>query len=181
MAEAAIAEITEAPAPAAKKKEPLWKARNGALVLSPHQYGDFEITVEAECPFEQIIKPDYWSQVAHILDKRPMSPDPKRVGSIIRVYWDDHSQYCELYVLGVDRESIHVQCLTINGFNPKTGDPRYGPVKLGGGDHKAKAFTYRYNRSVNQWEVVRKRDLLVVANNLATKGEAIAWIKEAEG
>lgn len=137
---------------------------------SEFAYARMSATISVDCKFEECLKPEFWSNVAHILRKNPATNTPDRSGAIIEVRTEDHSFYAELYV-----RSVHDQGLTVAVIK----DPVYfGPAEV-----KSNVFKIRWNGSKKGFDILRVSDNALVgdANNIKTKEDAQSWINGMKG
>jgi hypothetical protein len=126
-------------------------------------YAIFSATLPVGTSYEDTLVPEFWVHVAHILAQTPVTGEPDRAGAIIELRTIDHAFYAKLYVRAVNKGGLIVSPL---------GEPIYfGPKQV-----KAGGFDVRWNVGRRGYDIVRKPDGTIVAENLKTKEEAQAWI-----
>lgn len=133
---------------------------------SEFAYARYAVTLPVGWTLDDLLIPEAWAQVAHVLDKTPMTNEPPRVGTIVEVRTEDHAFYAELYVRAVRKMALDVQ-VTL------------GPVLLGGEQKEVKGnFDVRWNVGKRGFDIVRKSDKVIVADGLLKKEDALAWIEK---
>ena len=151
----------------AHRPEP--KCKPSAFNVAPYKYGRFEVELPAGESFDTILKPDYWSQVAHMLQPPRGTRDKTWEGSIIEVRTEDHQFFAELYVRAVKEKDLKVAVLK---------EPVYFFEHTK--SKKTDRHKTRFNVGAKAWDVVRN-DAEVVAKGFKLKEDAEDWIRETEG
>lgn len=155
-----------------KKPEPLakppYKLAENKLQQEEYAYARMSAVVPADCSFEEILRPEFWSQVAHRFRGDITGGRRDFAGSIVVVRAVDHSFYAELYIREVQQNGLLVGVLR---------EPVYfGPR----GDIETVLFKTRWNVGKQRHEVLRRTDNEVVFES-ATKESAMAWIDKTSG
>jgi hypothetical protein len=118
--------------------------------------------------FEDCLKPEYWSQVAHFMQPDPLNHRGGREGGIIMIRREDHAFYAELYVRATAERSLVVDVVN-------------GPHYLGNSvKQKNSGFEMKWNVGARGYNVVRLSDGAIVgkAEDLKTKEEATEFINK---
>lgn len=167
-----------------EKKEPQTAQIRALPVKCPpsgFQFGGdgyelIDVTVPIGHKMEDVLRPDYWSSVAHRLILPPGSGRVDRAGSIIHLRKEDHSLFAMLYVRAVHKDSLEVAVIKPNasGFC-YFGAQDDGPAEMGG-------FRLQWNPGHKGWDVIRASDNIVVASarDMRTKDDALAWIAKTK-
>ena len=132
---------------------------------SEFAYARYSVTLPVGWTLDEILDPEAWAQVAHVLDRVPVTGEPPRVGTIIEVRTEDHAFYAELYVRAVRKMALDVQVIS-------------GPVTLGVEKKDPQKFDVRWNVGKRAFDIVRKSDRVIVADGLPKKEDAYAWIEK---
>lgn len=159
MSEVAVA---TAPKPAARIEPPrVIHPRDFKLI--EYEYARFSARLPVGVSFQEVLKPEFWVQIVHLLRKNTITNEPDRSGAIIEIRTEDHAFYAELYVRAVQEKGLIVGVLK-------------EPVYFGLDEVRSDRFETRWNVGKRCHEVVRKSDKNVVQTDLPTKEAAKAWI-----
>lgn len=130
-----------------------------------YSYSRWSVTLPEGWKYEDTLKPEFWSNVAHLLDKKPQTGQQERRGDIIEIRTVDHEFYAELYVQAVRKQALIVV-------------PLVGPIKLTK-DSKATAtdkYIRKWNNKTRRHFVVRTVDNAIMGEGFDTKDGAHAFI-----
>jgi hypothetical protein len=86
----------------------------------------------------------------------------------IEVFADDNTWWCEVLILGIAGQLLHVAMLDKRTFAPMVGK-----------EHEA--YDVAWGGPAAKWRVLRKSDRAVMQDKFDLKSEAIAWIEENAG
>lgn len=144
--------------PKQKKKQP-HKIGMSDFKPSEYAYMRYAITIPVEWDVQEVLKPEFWSNVSHLLEKNDTTRRPAQIGTIIEVRNDDHSLYGELYVTAVSKSSMQVEWVR-------------KPVRFGDQEiPTSETHKIRWNLGPKKHEVIRLSDNEVVGA-FDTKKEA---------
>lgn len=161
----AVAEMTKP----AKAEEPPKRVKPTSFrATSDYIFARFAIILPVGWILDDVLDPDAWAHVAHILDRNKITNEPARVGTLIEVRTEDHAFYAELYVRAVRDMALDVQVLQHVPLGPKV-------------EKKSANFDVRWNVGKRGFDVVRKSDGAIVASGLPKKEDAYAWIDKIAG
>jgi hypothetical protein len=141
------------------------------FVMAEYAYGHFSVTLPVGWKFDDTLKPEFWANVAHILDRPQGTNDPVKTGTIIDIRTEDHAFFGQLYVRAVRKQALDVAVLR---------EPVYfGPQ----GDISDDGFDVRWNVGAKGFDIVRKGDGAIVgkASDFKKKEDAVAWIARMKG
>ena len=151
---------------------PPFKIPNNQTVfqLAEHAYGRFSVTLPVGVAFDEVLKPETWSQISHRFMRNPASGEPDRTGAVIEVRTQDHAFYAEIYVRAVRGTVLDVGVIR-------------EPVYFGPKDIKTNAYEVRWNVGKRGFDVIRTSDRTIVegAEKFPTKELAYRWIEDVAG
>lgn len=113
-------------------------------------YQKYSVTVPVDLDLKELLKPEYWVNVAHILAANPTMKRPAALGTVIEVRNDEHSVYGELYVTGVTKNTMQVEWIR----EPQYFGPKEAP--------KSTTHKVRWNLGAKKHEVMRLSDEMIV-------------------
>lgn len=132
------------------------RARPNVLREEAHYVVTWHHTVPADMPFEEMLKPDFWTHVA-----RNLRPHHRIV-----VDCEDGSWTATLFVRAAGRLSASVAVLSRTVFEDA---PALPAAETG--------YTVSWGGPSQKHRVVRKSDSEIVRHGFDTKEQAAAWIK----
>lgn len=155
--------------PAVKKapeKEP-YKIRQNELYLVETARAMFDVSLPVGVPFEEALRPEFWSNVAHMFAKNPGDVRDK-AGAIIGIGSVDHAFYGQVYVRAVrERELVVATLMEPVYFGPKenTANDKYAT---------------RWNVGARGFDVLRESDGEIVgqAKDFPVKEDALDYIQD---
>jgi hypothetical protein len=153
-------------------KEP--KIHPTKFMPGPYRSARFEALLPVGAKYEDCLKPEFWSQVAHVLEPPKGTTDRAWEGSIIEVRTEDHKFYAELYVRGVKKQELVVAPLRDPVYfweekKPQTSDSQ-----------QPDRWLTKWNVGTRSFDIIRQSDKEVVSTGFKVKEDAVAWIKENE-
>lgn len=178
------------PMPAPMKPEPLPQSAKPAQTLreaaprklkpssfkgSEFARARFDAVIPADYDFEDAIEPSFWSYVRQDFMPNALTGGMSRIGSFVDLTTEDHAFYAHLYVAGVTKDGLIVQCIG-PATDPKTGKAM--PVDLKTGlPWAGRKFDIRWNEETRGFDVVLKKTGEIVANgkDFPTAELAVAW------
>lgn len=145
------------------------KAKQTAFQLSEHAYGRRSYTLPVGWTLEDTLLPEFWSEVAHLLEGNKLNGIPPQEGTIIEVRTQDHAFYAELYVRAVRKMALDVGLIGAPTYFGKKDEK---PVS---GDYKP-----RWNVGAGGYDIVRNSDGAIVgrASDFKLKEDAYAYIRD---
>ena len=117
--------------------------------------------------FEDVMRPEYWANVAYKFQRDNAIGRPERVGRLIEVIPQDWSFYSLLIVRAVHERSIEVW-------------PVFPPIPIGAQAVESAGYDVRWNVGKRAHEIIRKSDKAIVAS-VKTREAAADWIAKTEG
>lgn len=117
--------------------------------------------------FEDVKKPEFWVNIAHLFQSPPQTNEADRSGAIFEIRTQDHAFYAEVYV-----RAVHERGLTVGVLR----EPVYfGPQKF-----ETPQYVTRWNVGARGFDVIRKTDNEIVSHAAQnkTKEMALAWIDD---
>lgn len=162
-----------------------WTIKPSEFKPSEYAYADFSATIPSDCPFEEVLKSGFWSNVLHLVRSNTTTNEPDKTGATIQIRTQDHSYYALLYIRATMANGVIVKCIgpTINfetgelcPVDLQTGLPWEGRPEV-----RTDAFDIRWNVGKKGFDVVRRADQQVVADgkNLPVREMAEEWIEKA--
>ena len=147
-------------------KEPDHILKLADFQISDYAYADFAVTLPVGWTLDDAMKPEFWVQVCHKLQREAVTNEPDKAGAIIRVRTRDHAFYAELYVRAVQERGLLVSVLR----EPMYFGPREVP--------DTSQFEARWNVGKRGFDVIRKSDREIVADGAKIKTREMAqeWI-----
>jgi hypothetical protein len=133
------------------------KLRTGSFRLAEEAQNRFSAMLEASHTMEDVMNPGFWSINAKRIKQH----------NIIDIRTEDTRFYAECYVLKATPTGVVLRVL-------RHFDLQEGVAK--GSEHDE--YFHKWLGTSWQHCVVRKSDNSVMAKNLSSKGEAMAWIEE---
>lgn len=139
--------------------------------VSEYAYADFSATLPPGTKVEEILNPEAWVHVCHLLEKRPVTGEPELTGAIIAVRTEDHEFYLNLYVRAVPGKGLVVEILKPDA----NGVCWLGPRAVTG-----EPFDVKWNIGKRGFDIIRNSDREIVADGaeIKTKEAAQEWIDE---
>lgn len=131
-------------------------ARPNTLQTAEHFVTTWHVTVSPDMPFDEVLKPDYWTNVA-----RKMRPHQRVI-----VDCEDGSYTATLFVRSAQRLSAHVEVISKSEF----GKADTGPV-----DGKS-GFEIKWAGPSHKHRIIRKSDNEVIQHGFETPEAADAWL-----
>ena len=131
-------------------ERPKHKINLGDFKQAEYAFQRYSITVPVDLDVDELLNPEYWANVAHILARNEATKRPAALGTVIEVRNDEHSVYGELYVTGVTKKSMDVQWVK----KPVYFGPKEAPTST---THKV-----RWNLGAKKHEVIRLSDNEIV-------------------
>lgn len=149
-------------------QDPPKKAKLSTFQLAEHAYGRRSCTLPVGWSIEEALKPEFWSEVAHLLEGNKLNGIPPQEGTIIEVRTQDHAFYAELYVRAVRKMALDVDVIQFKQIGPKDEKPVSGDYKP------------RWNVGAGGYDVIRQSDGAIVgrASDLKLKEDALAFIRD---
>ncbi len=170
----------------ALRKQPVM-LKPGDFEESAYAFADCSARVPAGMPFEEVLRPGFWTNVVHLFQRNLAAGTPDRSGAIIHVRTEDHAYYAKLYVRAVLSRGLIVQCVGPLQ-DPKTGkacpvDLATGRPWSGPAPVKAEHFDIKWNVGKRGFDIIRKSDHQVVGDgsNFPIRELALEWIQKTTG
>ena len=140
---------------------------NKDFQMSEFAYARMCATLPIGWTIEDALKPEFWSGVAHRLQKDQLSGGHDRAGAIVELRTVDHRFYAEVYVLAVRDQTLTVKLIR-------------EPVVLQSDEEDLSGFETRWNVGARGWSIIRKSDKQIVndASKFPLKEDAIDWIEK---
>lgn len=126
-------------------------------------YARMSATLPEGIDFLDILRPEYWANVAYKLKADNMTGRRDLSGTIISVRTADHAFYAELYVRAVSDRGLVVGVLK-------------EPVYFGPKEIKSNQYKSRWNPGKKGWEIQRVSDNEIVAGPFPIKEAVQDWI-----
>lgn len=159
-----IAQATAAKAPA-KELPPVLKLSD--FQISEFAVAKFNIWLPVGCKFDECLRPEFWAQCAHKLQKQAVTSEPDKAGATIEVRTRDHNFYAELYVVAVRQHGLEVKILR---------EPVYFDLpEIPDNDQ----YRAQWAGAKSGWDIIRKSDGAVCGDgaNIKTRKAAKEWIE----
>ncbi len=153
------------PEAATQREEQPKKLHQKYFQRTEFAYARMSATLPVDVTFEDCLNPEFWVNIAHLLQVTPVTGEPDRSGAIIEVRTADHAFYAELYVRAVHDQGLIVSVLR---------EPKYFTPE----ENAAPGFNTRWNVGKRRHEVIRKSDNKIVAGDFKIKEDALQWINE---
>lgn len=153
--------------PSKEAEERIFKILQKDLQLVETARAQFDITLPVGVPFEAALKPEFWSNVAHLFAKQP-GDIRDRTGSVIGIGSADHAFYGQVYVRAVRQQALVVETLM-------------QPVYFGPRDVKDNAsYKTRWNVGAKGFDIIRLSDSEIVghAKDFRIREDALAYIED---
>lgn len=149
-------------------EEPAKKVKQSTFQFSEHAYGRRSVTLPVGWTLEEIMAPEAWSEVAHLLEGNKLNGIPPQAGSIIEVRTQDHAFYAELYVRAVRKMALDVAVIQAKQLDPKDEKP------------VSDAYKPRWNVGAGGFDILRQSDGAIVgrASDFKLKEDAFAYIRD---
>jgi len=144
------------------------KVKQSTFQLAEHAYGRRSVTLPVGWTIDDILAPEAWSEVAHLLVGNKLNGIPPQDGTVIEVRTQDHAFYAELYVRAVEKMALHAEVIQYKPLGPQEVED-------------TGKFDIRWNVGRRGFDVIRKSDKQIVAEGLPKKEDAIAWIEQTIG
>lgn len=113
-------------------------------------FGRFSAVIPVGVTIDDVLKPEFWAHIAHMLRSNQMTGDPARTGTIIEIRSEDHSLYAELYVRAVKEQALDVALI---------GKPTYfGPRE----SSPSEKYSVRWNVGKRGFDILRKSDNAII-------------------
>lgn len=148
--------------------EPAKKVKRSTFQFAEHAYGRHSATLPVGWTIDDVLAPESWSEVAHLLDGNKMNNTKPQVGAVIEVRTEDHAFYAEIYVRAVEKMALHVDVIQFKPLGPQEAK-------------ETGKFDVRWNVGRRCYEVVRLSDKHIVATDLPKKEDAYSWIEQTAG
>lgn len=131
-----------------------------------YPYPRFQATLPAGTPFEEVLKPEAWSIVAHKLAADPQTRMPAKIGIVVEIRTEDHAYYAEVYVRGAQKQALYVQTVL-------------GPIMLGPQKKtESKTAKVRWNPGKKCHEVMRLSDNTIIQSDFQRREQAEEWLNK---
>lgn len=178
MSEAAVATAPKKQAaPPVTKPNPVQVSQGEAphaLKFSELQFAEFafarfSVSLPVGWSFEETLKPEFWSVVAHRLQRDVMANSSDKSGAVIEIRTRDHAFYGELYVTAVQEKGLAVTVLR---------EPVYfGPQEI----PETGAYRAQWDDAKRGFDIIRKSDGSIVADGSRIKNRAMvkSWIDQS--
>jgi hypothetical protein len=143
------------------------KVKQSTFQLSEHAYGRRSVTLPVGWTLDEILAPEAWSEVAHLLEGNKLNGIPPQAGSIIEVRTQDHAFYAELYVRAVRKMALDVDVIQAKTLGPKDEKPISGNYRP------------RWNVGAGGYDILRSDGAIVGrASDFKLKEDANAYIRD---
>jgi len=143
------------------------KVKQSTFQLAEHAYGRRSVTLPVGWTLEEILAPEAWSEVAHLLEGNKLNGIPPQAGSIIEVRTQDHAFYAELYVRAVRKMALDVDVIQVKTLGPKDEKPISGNYRP------------RWNVGAGGYDILRSDGAIVGrASDFKLKEDAHAYIRD---
>lgn len=143
--------------------KPLSEARLKLVVASAADVGNqFAATTPIRTPFEDVLEPEFWSQVAYKL----------RPGDEITVHTDDMTYTGRLYVRDVSKPSM--SSLPNRAVVAKLAFLQLGPLEK---DLRTKTHEAKFMGPHLKWCVIALEDQAVLKDGFSTAEDAQGWMR----
>lgn len=126
------------------------------------------VTLPVGWEFDEVLKPEFWANVANLFQKNPMTGDKEKSGAIIAIRAADHSFCGEVYVRAVRERDLIVGVYK----EPVYFGIRALPANLG--------YETRWNVGKRKFDIIRNSDREIVGE-AETKELAMDWIGKMTG
>lgn len=158
----AAVKITDLP------QDPAKKVKRSTFQFAEHAYGRHSARLPVGWTIEDVLAPESWSEVAHLLDGNKMSNTHPQVGAVIEVRTEDHAFYAELYVRAVRKMALDIALIgEVTYFGKKDEKPA------------SDAYKPRWNVGAGGYDIVRKDGAIVGrAADFKLKEDAFAYIRD---
>ena len=170
-----MSQAAATPVAAPAKREP---PRRKALLKDFHQTGhlffDREYMVPEDVSVQDLLEPEYWASVAHLLKVDVQSGRQDGRGTIIRCVAFDFSWEVELFVRVVQEHGLLVAVRKPNA----DGVIKYGLQAV---SDKTESYKTQWELKHRGWNIIRESDGQIVAEakNIQSKEAAQEWIDNA--
>lgn len=114
-------------------------------------------TVEQGTVELDILRPEYWAHIAHMLKQ----------GDRIEVECEDLSYFAELYVKHVGKGWAQVTTLRFVNLDIVQEKPQVDPE-----------YTVQYKGKISKWCVIRTKDKTMVHEGAESQSQAVAWMTD---
>jgi hypothetical protein len=117
---------------------------------------NFAVTVEPEINLDDLLKPEYWAEVAMYLNP----------GDIVDVRWDDGKFYCRLYVNQCSR--TYANMYVLGHHDLRLGKENETDILDG--------YIYKWRGPHHRHCIVRVKDGAVMTSEQPSKEDALKWL-----
>jgi hypothetical protein len=137
-----------------------YRIKESRFMRAEHENTVWAATVDAGTPFDEVLKPDYWSHIA--------GPKKLRAGDKIEIYPDEGHYYALLYVrdVGPQWAKVHVISKTDFDLSEARQDERDADFYV---EFKAPRTT--------KWCVVRRADKEIMHSGEVSRADAEIWLQ----
>lgn len=158
-----------------QKEQPIPQLGHGSFSLADYRRNHWAAIAARGVNPEDVLVPSYWAM--HAFNLKPWDR--------IDIQAEDGTWLGEYVVLGCDRTWARIHTLRVTRLTPadiaETQAAKENAVKTDAPDSqrpllKADTYTVKY-RGAKKWSVIRDGDNAVMAEGLAQKQDAEAWLK----
>lgn len=181
--------VAAKPAPAAAPEIQPYVLKQSEFAVYGHRYERLTATVPAGTPFEDALRPGFWTNIVHHMKRNIMTGGSDRSGCIVELRTEDHAWYAEMYVRGVLERGLIVQCAG-PAIDPRTGKACPVDLQTGmvwGAQTQPSAqpsatghLSAKWNPGKRGFDIIRADGQIVAdGREFPTREQADEWIAKA--